>query len=73
MKEIAILFAVVMVAGSAYAFGGMDGPCKADIAKFCKDVEKGEGRIINCLKDHSDELSSACKSKIVEQKEKSQK
>ena len=35
------------------------GPCKAEIDQFCKDVEKGE--VGECLKQHKDELSDACK------------
>jgi hypothetical protein len=29
-------------------------PCAEDVAKFCKDVKPGEGRIARCLKDNSD-------------------
>lgn len=35
-------------------------PCAGDAAKFCSDVAPGGGRIINCLKQHESELSSAC-------------
>ena len=35
------------------------GACKADVEKFCKDVEKG--KIHECLDQHKDELSDACK------------
>jgi hypothetical protein len=35
--------------------------CRADDTKFCKDVKRGGGRIINCLKQHEAELSQACK------------
>jgi len=37
-------------------------PCAADVQKFCKDVKRGEGRIIKCLKSHQSELSQACSS-----------
>lgn len=37
------------------------GPCAADVAKFCKDVKPGEGRIAACLKEHEKDLSQACK------------
>jgi len=47
-----------------------DGPCMADVAKLCKDVEKGEGRVAKCLKEHEDELSSACKNNMGKMKEK---
>ncbi|OFY98350.1 MAG: hypothetical protein A2070_01630 [Bdellovibrionales bacterium GWC1_52_8] len=39
------------------------GPCSPDIEKFCKDVEPGEGRLLRCLKEHENELSSDCKEK----------
>jgi hypothetical protein len=45
-------------------------PCAEDAAKLCKGVEKGEGRIAKCLKDHEKDLSSACKENIGKMKEK---
>jgi hypothetical protein len=47
-----------------YAQGG--GACAEDIAKFCKDVNPGGGRIAKCLKDHENELSGMCKDEIAE-------
>jgi len=35
--------------------------CAEDVAKFCKDVQHGGGRLANCLKAHESELSPACK------------
>jgi 3-hydroxymyristoyl/3-hydroxydecanoyl-(acyl carrier protein) dehydratase len=46
--------------------------CKADIAKFCKGVQPGQGRIVRCMNAHENELSVACKNLIAEEKEKSQ-
>ncbi len=46
------------------------GPCAADIAKFCKDVQPGEGRIVKCLKEHENELSTACRERQQEVKAK---
>lgn len=34
--------------------------CKEDVEMFCKDVQPGGGRLIQCLKKHSAELSPAC-------------
>jgi hypothetical protein len=34
--------------------------CHQDVKKFCGDVQPGEGRIIQCLKQHTQELSPAC-------------
>ena len=44
--------------------------CKDDVEKLCKDVEPGGGRILNCLKEHENEVSSKCKSKLAEGKKK---
>ena len=34
--------------------------CKADLAKFCSDVEMGEGRYYFCLKSNSEDLTEEC-------------
>ena len=44
-------------------------PCMDDAAKLCKGVEKGEGRIAKCLKEHANELSPTCKANISKMKE----
>ena len=51
--------------GSAPAVFAKDGGvCKPDVEKFCKNVEKGEGRIHKCLKENQDLLSQPCKDKM---------
>jgi hypothetical protein len=35
--------------------------CTGDMEKFCKDVQPGEGRILRCLREHKQELSSVCR------------
>ena len=35
--------------------------CKEDKEKFCADVKPGMGRVHQCLRDHKDELTEACK------------
>lgn len=69
-KLMAVGVAVMALVGTAHAF---EGPCKADIEKFCKGVQKGDGRIVSCLKDHKEGLSTECKIKILEMKEKQDK
>ena len=46
------------------------GPCADDIAKFCKDVQPGHGRIVKCMKEHENELSPGCKAHVAEMKKK---
>jgi hypothetical protein len=36
------------------------GPCQADLEKFCKDVQPGEGRILACMKSHETDVSPKC-------------
>ena len=47
-----------------------DRPCTADAEKLCKGVEKGEGRVKKCLKEHESEVSAACKENLGKMKEK---
>jgi peptide subunit release factor 1 (eRF1) len=35
--------------------------CQDDVAKYCKDIKPGEGRIVACLRTHEKDVSSACK------------
>ena len=35
--------------------------CTGDMEKFCKDVKPGGGRILKCLREHTQDLSSACR------------
>ena len=45
-------------------------PCAEEIAKYCKEVKPGGGRILDCLNDHQAELSVSCRSKLEEAKKK---
>jgi hypothetical protein len=45
-------------------------PCREDAARLCKDVKPGGGAVAKCLKEHSGELSPACKDNIAKAKEK---
>jgi hypothetical protein len=46
------------------------GPCAEDVAKFCKDVQPGGGRMAQCLKTHENELSGSCKEHILKMKQR---
>ena len=34
--------------------------CRAELETHCAEVEVGEGRVAQCLKDHAGELSPGC-------------
>jgi hypothetical protein len=34
--------------------------CAEDVKKFCSDVKSGEGRVFQCLKQHTQELTPGC-------------
>jgi hypothetical protein len=35
--------------------------CMGDAKKFCADVQRGGGRIVKCLRDHSADLAPGCR------------
>jgi hypothetical protein len=49
------------VAADAGAQQRREGPCSADVKKFCGDVKPGQGAIAKCMKAHEAELSPACR------------
>jgi Cysteine rich repeat len=79
MKRIAMLKQMLMVFAAAMLSIGVaaaadipaaKGPCADDVAKYCKDIKPGDGRIARCLKENEKQLSPACKSSIEEFKKK---
>jgi hypothetical protein len=60
MKRVVVLslacFVMIVMASGAFAQ-----PCEEEIAKFCNDVKRGEGRILDCLDQYKIELSNKCK------------
>ena len=66
---------IIVVAGmllwaATEVFAQGRGPCAEDAAKYCKDVQPGQGRMAQCLKEHENELSAACKEHIVQRKQR---
>src|SRR5579871_6709377 len=56
-----------LLAGPALAAGpAHSAACRTDVQTLCGDVEKGHGRIIQCLKSHADQVSQGCKTAIAE-------
>ena len=50
-----------------------EGPCAADVKKFCGDVKPGQGAIANCMKAHQAELSPACREESKARAEKAER
>ncbi|HVN23548.1 MAG TPA: cysteine rich repeat-containing protein [Syntrophorhabdales bacterium] len=66
---LAALFVVVFGAGWLTVTGALaqgKGACGGDIEKFCQGVQQGEGRIAQCLAQHKEEVSPACKARMEE-------
>ena len=38
--------------------------CKQDVQALCADVQRGGGRIMECLKSHADKVSPGCKAAV---------
>lgn len=48
------------------------GGCRADILKFCKGINPGDGRVWACLKGNEDRLSGTCKNQMADIRERVQ-
>ncbi|MFN7950634.1 MAG: cysteine rich repeat-containing protein [bacterium] len=44
--------------------GAMEDACAADVTKNCAGIQKGKGRILQCLKSHEATLTPACKAAL---------
>jgi Cysteine rich repeat len=66
---IALILLFASAGGRAYA-AEQEFPCAEDIAKYCKEVKAGGGRILKCLNEHKNELSVSCKAKLEESKKR---
>jgi len=40
--------------------------CQADFLRFCRSVQRGGGRILQCLQSHIGELTPDCRSVVEE-------
>jgi hypothetical protein len=64
------MMVVTVVLGLSGVASAQDKPCMADAARLCAGIEPGGGAQMECLKAHKDELSPACKKKVMQAKVK---
>ena len=61
--KLTLAAAVILCFGSSFSFAEdltKDGPCQADIQKFCKSVRPGNGKVLQCMRQYNQYLSNAC-------------
>ena len=74
MKRVAVLAGIFCLAITAGASAQQNAkPCAEDAANLCQGIQPGGGRVAKCLKEHSGELSQACKKNIAKAKRKAAK
>jgi hypothetical protein len=66
-KMLVAALACVVVASVSAAENDIRTACQNDIKTLCSGVQPGGGRIKVCMQEHKDQLSSGCKSALIEQ------
>jgi Cysteine rich repeat len=67
---LAVVCGIFCLALSSVTLAQEARPCAEDAAKLCKGVQPGAGRIAQCMKEHANELSPACKENMREMRER---
>jgi hypothetical protein len=73
MKQLVafVMIAFLVPATATVAFA--KNPCKEDKAKFCKDAKAAGKKVGDCLKEHSADLTAACKESLDKPKDPAKK
>jgi hypothetical protein len=69
MKRIHVLILVVLSLGiitAPHAYAEDVNPCEKDMAKICKNIEPGDGRILRCLTLSKEDLRPTCKKQLAQ-------
>jgi hypothetical protein len=70
IKTLFTLPVISLLAMAAFAddapppHGAAMAACKQDVQTLCADVQRGGGRIMECLKSHADKVSPGCKAAV---------
>jgi len=71
VSRLAIMAAIILMSfAQATRAQNEDRPCRADVEKFCADVESGGGRIASCLRKYESELSQECVTQVQEMRKR---
>jgi hypothetical protein len=55
------VFAAATLLGIASGANAQWKPCKADAARLCPGMKPGSPEMVQCIRDHRDQVSPACK------------
>jgi hypothetical protein len=69
MKQLVALVMIAFLVPATATVALAKNPCKEDKAKFCKDAKAAGKKVADCLKEHSAEVSPACKEYLDKPKE----
>src|SRR5262249_23200380 len=61
---VALMAAVVACTGLPPSALAQSRTCADDVQQFCPGIQRGGGRIMQCLKAHETELSATCKDRL---------
>jgi len=65
MTMIAVFVGTQMAAGAALAQTAAEREaCQANFETYCKNVKEGDGRIMQCLNEHFDQLTPECQKAV---------
>jgi hypothetical protein len=71
MQIVVLSLVLLSVSGGGRTYAAEEElPCADEIAKYCKEVKPGGGRILDCLNEHQKDLSVSCKKKLEESKKR---
>ena len=69
MKQLVALVMIAFLVPATASVAFAKNPCKEEKDKFCKDAKAAGKKLRECLKEHSSELSPACKEFVDKPKE----
>jgi hypothetical protein len=61
---VTIAFAVASSVALAQDSNRPRGACREDVQKLCAGIERGSGRILDCLAGQKDKLSDECRKQV---------